>query len=188
MVVDKLADVDALLATRDSAIVKEWQLSDFADLQPADIPHDEASVQKGMQAFMKAQCMQCHIVKGHGVKLGPELTKISDRFKGTKLLQQLLEPSAEINKDYRNFQFLLDSGKSVGGVVIAEDKLSYRVASNLLNPDATTNVVKSEIDEKIESKISAMPVGLLNVLTREEILCLLGYLEVGGYELPGHGK
>ena len=64
----------------------------------AKLRTDERSIMRGMQAYTKARCNQCHLHSGHGVNLGPDLTKIGERFKGQKLLRQILEPSHEINK------------------------------------------------------------------------------------------
>ncbi|MBC8351637.1 MAG: c-type cytochrome [Planctomycetes bacterium] len=184
MVVAKdLADVEAMLAARKPSIVKEWTLADFAELKTE---HDEQSIMRGMQAFEKARCNQCHVVAGHGIKLGPDLTDVAKRLKGDKLLKQILEPSSEINKEYQTYQFLLANGKLVSGVIAKEDASNYHVITNLLIPTGITKVRKRDIDEKITSKISAMPPGMANVLTAEEIQNLLAFLESGGYKLPAH--
>ena len=79
-------------------------MSDFTQLNTDK--DDEQAVMRGMQAYMKARCNQCHVVAGHGINLGPDLTDVTKRFKGTKLLQQMLEPSKEINEKYRPYQFV----------------------------------------------------------------------------------
>lgn len=183
VVADDLADVEAMLAARKPSIVREWKLSDFSDLA---IDHNEQAIMRGMQAFEKARCNQCHVVAGHGIKLGPDLTDVAKRLKGEKLLQQILEPSSEINKEYQTYQFLLANGKVVSGFVTKEDDSHYHVITNLLIPTAITKVRKKDIDEKFVSKISAMPQGMANVLTAEEITNLLAFLESGGYQLPVH--
>ncbi len=60
--------------------------------------------------------------------------------------------------------------------------------SNLLLPQAVTRVAKARIEYKVASKISPMPAGLLNVLTKQEILDLLAFVESGGFKLPAHLK
>ena len=183
VVAEDLADVEGMLAAQKPTIVKEWTVADFASL---DVKHDERAVMRGMQAFEKARCNQCHVVAGHGINLGPNLTDISKRLKGEKLLKQILEPSSEINEKYQTYQFLLNDGKLVSGVIAKEDEANYYVITNLLIPTAVTEVRKKKIDEKIASKISAMPPGMANVLAADEIQNLLAFLEAGGYKLPGH--
>ena len=183
VVAEDLADVEAMLAARKPTVVKEWTLADFPKI---NVKHDEQSIMRGMQAFEKARCNQCHVVAGHGIKLGPDLTDVAKRLKGDKLLQQILEPSSEINKEYQTYQFLLTNGKLVSGVVAKEDQSGYDVITNLLIPTGVTKVRKQDVDEKITSKISAMPNGMANVLTAEEIQNVLAFLESGGYKLPKH--
>jgi len=58
------------------------------------------------------------------------------------------------------------------------------VVANLLNPKAITLVNKRQVRKKIASKLSPMPEGMINMLTKEEILDLLAFLEAGGYKVP----
>jgi hypothetical protein len=77
-------------------------------------------------------------------------------------------------------------GRVVTGVIVQEDAQEYRVATNLLTPHTLTRIRKAELDEKIASTVSPMPEGLLNVLTKDEILDLHAYVEAGGYKPPRH--
>jgi putative heme-binding domain-containing protein len=95
----------------------------------------------------------------------------------------MLDPSKSIHEKYRTMQFVLDSGKVVSGVVLEETPEAYRVATNLLTPDQFTVIKKDEIDERLPGTVSAMPAGLLNVLTRDEILDLVSFVEAGD-DLP----
>ena len=184
VVADDLNNVAKMLADhRKATIVNEWKMSDFDD-DPLTLK--DRSVMKGMMAFAKARCNQCHIVAGYGVNLGPNLTDVAKRFKGRKLLQQVLEPSVEINEKYRTVAIETTDGKLITGVQQREDATSIHLIPNLLVPQAITEVPKSKIEERFTSKISMMPAGLANVLTKDEILDLLAYLEAGGYQLPEH--
>src|SRR5213080_4859484 len=49
VVAKDLADVEAMLAARQPAVVKEWTLADFPDVSTT---RDEPAVMKGMQAFV----------------------------------------------------------------------------------------------------------------------------------------
>jgi hypothetical protein len=60
------------------------------------------------------------------------------------------------------------------------------LVTNLLTPDSTITIQKSEIELRLESKISSMPNGIVNILTKDEILALVGFLESDGYQLPLH--
>jgi putative heme-binding domain-containing protein len=184
MIVAKdLADVEAMLAARQPAIVKEWTLADFPDVKTTK---DDASLARGMTAFVKARCNQCHVVAGHGVNLGPDLVESVKKLKGWQLLEQILDPSSQINEKYQTTQFVLSDGRTISGVVTKEDPGEFHVLTNLLTPEAITRIAKTDIDQRVASKISPMPAGLANVLTKEEISALVSYLEAGGYQLPAH--
>jgi len=183
VVAEDLADVESMLAARRPKIVNQWKLDDFPQL---DIRRDDEAIAMGMQAFVKARCNQCHVIAGHGVNLGPDLKKSVTKYQGRKLLQQVLEPSSEIHEKYRNYQFFLDDGRIVSGVITKEEPDAYHVVANLLTPDAVTVVPKKRVEEKVASKVSPMPEGLANVLSKQEILDLLAFLEQGDYKLPEH--
>ncbi|MCA8997210.1 MAG: c-type cytochrome, partial [Planctomycetaceae bacterium] len=180
---ETLEAANKMLADLQPQIVREWSLADFPEIE---VKQDEQRVMRGMNAFMKARCTQCHKVAGHGVELGPDLADVAKRFQGKKLLQQLLEPSVEINKKFQPQQFILKNGKVVAGVVMEETDTMLHVVSNLLTPQMVTKVPVAQIEERIPSRVSPMPTGLLNVLQRDEILDLLTFLESGGYKLPDH--
>ncbi|MGC3972186.1 MAG: hypothetical protein QM775_34050 [Pirellulales bacterium] len=132
-----------------------------------------------MQVFMKVQCVQCHAVAGFGATLGPDLVETVKKLQGAELLRQILEPSVAIHPKYQTLQFVLDSGETVTGVVVKEDAESLFVIKNLLTPQDITTIKKSSVEEQEVSKVSAMPTGLLNTLTKSEILDLLTFLESG---------
>ncbi len=141
---------------------------------------------RGMQAFEKARCNQCHQLAGHGVNLGPDLSDVSKRFRGEKLLRQILEPSAEIHEKYRSWRFLLTSGQVVIGIITSEDETTVEVMTNLLIPDQKVSLQKSEIELRSESRISSMPAEMVDVLTKQEVIDLVGFLESDGFQLPEH--
>lgn len=189
VVADDLSQVEAMLAASQPKIVKEWVMSDFGEAEQfaEKIHDDEETLVRGMQAFVKARCHQCHILAGHGINLGPDLADAHKRFLGLKLLQQMLEPSAEINPKFVNTQFVLESGRVISGVVVQETPGELKVVSNLLNPNAFERVTPDEIEEQFASKISSMPTGLMNVLTEREILDLVSFVQ-NSDKLPAHLK
>ena len=185
VVADTEAHAKAILAGRKPTDVREWELADFSDLKTVG---DERTMMRGLQAWEKAKCNQCHMFAGHGVKLGPDLTDVGKRYRGRKLLRQILAPSTEINKDYQTVQILDISGAEKVGVVTEETTEFVRLMPNLLTPTKTVTVKQSDIEFRQNSKVSSMPTGLVNVLTKQEITDLVSMLEFGGYKLPSHLK
>ncbi len=180
MVVAKdLSEVDAMLAAAQPKIIRQWQMLDLHDLRSVDQPADEKRLMAGMQAFVKARCHQCHVVAGHGTNLGPDLLVSVKQLRGQDLLKQIIEPSSKIHEKYQSYKFLLDSGRIITGVIAQEDEQQYQVVTNLLTPSSVTTISKRDVEDKILSRTSPMPEGLLDVLTREEISDLLTFLEAG---------
>ena len=163
--------------------VKEWKVEDFAD-STEQLEHQ--SYARGLEMFRVASCIKCHRINCQGEKLGPDLTDISKRFTGRKLLQQILQPSSEINKQYQTHVVVTDAGKVFTGLLAKEDDESMHLLPNPLQPEQITLVPKDQIEESSVSTQSTMPTGLLMTLSREEILDLLAFLEAGGDPTHGH--
>lgn len=172
------ADIPKLLAAAKPKIVREWKMTDFGDLSLSD---DATTIMKGMAAFTKANCHQCHAMPGHHhhkglAALGPDLKGVGKRFQGRKLLKQILNPSDEIHKDFKSYKILTEDGKVLTGMIREETETDLLLIPSLLTPKITKKVAKKSIEFKAESKISQMPPGLVNVLTETEIRQLLSYL------------
>ena len=177
-----LKDVDKMLAARKKpAFSKNWKL---ADLEAEVANLKGRNVMRGMKAFMSARCNQCHQVAGHGINLGPDLTKVSEKFKGAALLEQILSPSKEINEKFQPWTFLTKDEEMISGVIQSENNKVVRVIQNLLNPTAVTIVKKRQTAKRVKSRVSSMPEGLLNSLRKEEIFDLLAFLQEGGFQVP----
>lgn len=184
-------EAKALVAAHQPTVVSQWKLKDFAGVQ--QFKKNENALMKGMQAFVKARCNQCHAVAGHGINLGPDLSDVAKRFKGQDLLKQIVEPSSQIHEKFKTIKFLLFSGRVTAGVVVKETRREYHVIENFLTPQKITKIRKKDVEQQAPSKVSTMPEGLINVLTREEVLNLVAFLEAGGHQMPehlnhGHGK
>lgn len=180
------AEAASMLEASLPKVIKEWTMADFADFESVARSKDPMAIAKGMAAFVNARCNQCHVMAGQGVNLGPDLTESVKTLKGVELLRQVLEPSSKINEKFQNHQFVTTEGRVITGVIVNESEEAFEVATNLLTPNTLTTIRKSDIEEKLASKISPMPAGLLNTLTKEQILDLHAYLENGDFTLPEH--
>ncbi len=176
------AEAERLLEACRPTIVKAWKLEDFPVVNPS---RDEAALSRGMHAFAKAQCTQCHVAAGHGVNLGPNLVNSVKKLRGRELLAHMLDPSLKIDDQYRTVQFVLDDGRVESGVVAGETAAAWKIRTNLLAPDVIKLLAKASVDERVPSQVSPMPAGLLNVLTHEEVLDLVSFVEAGDGLPPG---
>ena len=178
------AEATAMLEAGRPAIVREWSMADFSAEDLSSLTANTRNLELGMAAFVKARCSQCHVVGGAGVNLGPDLVDSRKTLKGAELLQQILEPSLKIHEKFQAWQFVTDDGRVVTGVVVKETNDELQIAADLLRPGSLTSLKKSTIEEQVRLTVSAMPPGLLNGLTKTEILQLLVWLEHGELVLP----
>jgi putative membrane-bound dehydrogenase-like protein len=124
--------------------------------------------------FEKAQCTTCHRVWENGGRVGPDLTNIGSIRSGSDILESLVLPSSTIAQGYETLNVTMKDGEIYTGVRIGknDDPLLLRLASGT---EMTLHL--PQIERIDRSKLSLMPEGLLNTLTRDEVRDLLGYLQ-----------
>jgi putative heme-binding domain-containing protein len=158
---------------------RDWKYDELiADVQKLPMGR---SWDVGKELFKVASCTGCHKMNGEGNVFGPDLTKL-DAKKGTTehILRSILEPSRDIDEKYQSFIFALDSGRQVTGMVVEENDDQYKIVIDPLAKDKATVLSKEEVEAYKKSKLSLMPSGLMNKLTREEILDLVAYVFAKG--------
>ncbi|MEZ6062515.1 MAG: PA14 domain-containing protein [Planctomycetaceae bacterium] len=153
----------------------EWKLADLqADTD--HLMHRANNFKLGQQLFKVASCVGCHRLNDQGANIGPDLTKLPKEYTATDVLDHMLNPSKKIDEKYQSNIFILSSGKTVTGLVVKETDDEVTLVDNPSDPEKTTTISKSDIDEREISKVSIMPQGVLNKLTKAEILDLLAYV------------
>lgn len=181
-------DMDTYLATAGIAQqpqITEWKLSDLApDLPKVAIGRN---LENGKELFTKLACAQCHKLGSQGYAYGPELTDVLVRYKNdrTNVFEQILEPSKAIDDRYRNYNFELKNGdEPVLGMILKEDADTLSIQTGPAD-SLVQKLKKSDIEKRTAQASSPMPVGLLNTLSKDQILDLLAYIESAGAP-PAH--
>jgi putative heme-binding domain-containing protein len=158
--------------------VQDWKMADLTgDLE--QVAHGRNFAQ-GQDAVFATQCLMCHRMGDEGGAVGPELTGIASRFSVHDILESILEPSKVISEQYANIDFVLKNGATATGRVISETDDTIVLRPSMLAP-GTQEIHKADIKSREVSKISPMPPGLVNMLSKQEILDLLAYLEAAGH-------
>src|SRR5205823_4414017 len=129
-----------------------------------------ADLSKGRAVFVK-NCATCHRLFGEGAKIGPELTG-SQRANLDYVLENVLDPSAVVPKEYQVTVFELKSGRVLQGIITQETERAVTVQTQ----NEAVVVPKEEIETRTETKTSMMPEGLFDKLTNEEVRDLVAYL------------
>ncbi len=131
----------------------------------------KADLHLGRAVFAKT-CQQCHTLYGVGAKIGPEITG-ANRANLDYLLENILDPSAVIPKEYAATTIALLNGRSVLGIVKSETPAAVQIqtATELLT------IARSDIETVRPSAVSMMPDDLLKPLKQHEIAALFAYLK-----------
>lgn len=177
-----------------------WFGQQFPDQPPATLPEDTAankwtfedlqkflasdegsrgSADRGSLVFEKAQCVKCHKYGARGEGIGPDLTSVSRRFQRKEILESVLYPSQVISDQYGSKTVVTNDGLTYAGIVGAAGEGSIVV---LQSNGEKKVLAEAEIAEIAPNPKSAMPEGLFNDLTLEEIADLMAYLS----EPPSH--
>ncbi len=157
--------------------VRKWTVEDILVKTEENSRRD---LQRGKEMFAAAACIQCHRIGGTGVLIGPDLTAAGRRFSRRDLLTSIIEPSKVIAENYRSVQIVTSSGQTyVGQTILAGDYRSprLRLATDPTNPLQTIEIDKNDIEQQKPSEVSWMPTGLLDTLSRDEILDLVAFIE-----------
>jgi putative heme-binding domain-containing protein len=157
--------------------VKEWKLDEL--LPGFDAAMTGRNFAKGKAAFDAAQCSACHRFRFDGGSVGPDLTAVGSRFSRRDILESILAPSKVVMEQFQNTTIFKKDGDDVSGRIVEEDDKRVVLITNPLTGDRA-EVMKKDISRREHSKLSPMPEGLVNVLTKDEILDLVAYLESGG--------
>jgi len=147
--------------------------ADFAKYQRLlnDKAVASANPNNGRFVFQRT-CWSCHKMYEDGGNLGPDLTG-SNRANVGYLLSNILDPSGEIQEDYKMVVLTTQDGRTISGNITGESERQLTLRT--INQDALV-LNKSDIQTREQTDKSIMPEGLLNTLTEEEVLDLMAYM------------
>lgn len=137
----------------------------------------KSDLAKGRQLFIK-NCASCHKLYDDGGDIGPALTG-AQRSNIDYILENVLDPSAVVPRDYQVTVIDLKSERRINGIVKQETRKSLTVQTT----NETLIIPKDEIEARTQSKMSIMPDGLFDKLNEQEIRDLVAYLR-GKEQVP----
>jgi len=155
-------------------------------LRPSSQPATQAEVlaamnsadpQRGRELFMHprgAGCVKCHAMHGDGKMLAPDLSDLGNRAKTAEtIIASILDPSAVITEGFAQQQILTLDGKVISGAVIEETGRSLK----LVGTDGIVNTVnKTDIEERVGTKVSPMPSGFDITMSAQQIADIASWL------------
>jgi putative heme-binding domain-containing protein len=143
-------------------------------------PLSNRDFETGKNMFVASLCSSCHIMRGEGGAIGPDLTQIGSRFSAKDILEHTLDPNKEVSDQYAATVFEMRDGSSIVGRLINDEGGKYFVSQNPFTPNALREIPKADVVSTKLSKSSIMLPGLFYRLNDEEIKDLVAYMVAGG--------
>jgi len=156
----------------------EWTLDELSAATKTGLK--ARSFENGRKLFGAAACFTCHRFGNEGGMTGPDLTAAGGRYSPHDLLDQIINPSKEINEQFAPIVVTLKNGDRMEGVVVNLNGDTVTLNTDLSDPNQRENVDRKEVKSIEASKVSPMPPQLLNLLTKEEVLDLVAYILSSG--------
>jgi putative heme-binding domain-containing protein len=139
---------------------------------------ERADPAAGRMVFEKT-CANCHRLFGAGGEIGPDITG-AQRTNLDYLLENLLDPSAAVSKDYQMEIIETAAGRVITGLVVAETEAALTIQT----ANEKVIVPQGEVENRVQSPLSMMPDGMLQQLTLDQVRDLLAYLSGPGQVAP----
>ncbi|ADG68557.1 membrane-bound dehydrogenase domain protein [Planctopirus limnophila DSM 3776] len=131
----------------------------------------KASLGDGRVLFT-THCAKCHKLYGEGGAIGPDLTG-AQRSNLDYLLENILDPSSVVSKDYRMSVAELEDGRVLSGIIVEQTPRTL----TLQTQTEKLTIERSEIVELTPTNLSPMPDGILQPLSESQIRDLIAYLK-----------
>lgn len=136
--------------------------------------------------FGKAKCTSCHMVKGRGGHLGPDLSRVGAARSRAYLTESIREPNKDLSLgyadpnnhygiplEYDTVIIMTREGKRIRGVAKNEDAFSIQL---LAEDDQLHFYLKRDLGKVRHERRSLMPAYTVEMLNDDELQDLLAYL------------
>lgn len=158
--------------------VKEWELDELSEAASKGMKG--RSFDTGRKMFAAGGCFACHRFGNEGGMTGPDLTGSGGRYNPHDLLDQIVNPSKEINEQFVPIVLTQLDGVTHTGVVVNLSGDGVTVNTDMFDPNQRVTVDRKNVKSIEPSKVSPMPSGLLSLMRKEEILDLVAYILSAG--------
>lgn len=155
-----------------------WKLEDLSEAAKSGMKGRDFV--RGKKMFAASACYACHRFGNAGGMTGPDLTGAGGRYSPHDFLDQIINPSKEINEQFAPIVVTRKNGETLSGVVVNLSGDNVTINTDLSDPNQRVNVDRKTVETIEPSKVSMMPPNLLMMLTKDEILDLVAYVLSAG--------
>jgi putative heme-binding domain-containing protein len=120
-----------------------------------------------------ATCANCHVVRGVGKGVGPDLSEIGSKLTREAMLVAILDPSAGISHNYETFAVQTDSGEVGTGLLVSqtEEEIILKDAQGIERKYPREEVLEFKKQEK-----SLMPENLHHNFDEQGLVDIVEYM------------
>ena len=152
-----------------------WQLVTYLrtlsrDVDVASLP---GSVEAGRATFERLDCGRCHMVRGRGGRLGPDLSRVGERRGPDELAEDLTEPNAEVAPRWWTVRVTRADGTVVEGLRMGEDTFNLRIMDD---EERLRSFSKASLRFVEREQKSTMPAEPLPDTERDDLVAYLASL------------
>ena len=152
-----------------------WQIVAYVNtlrIDPGD--YDLAgNLDRGRRIFDgKGNCASCHMVRGKGSRLGPDLSTVANRRKPDELKTDLTNPDETVEPRWWTLKVTRADGSFVEGLRMNEDTFTLRI---MAADENLWHFSKNELQSVERIETSTMP-SVTGTLTASEVDDLVAYL------------
>lgn len=155
-----------------------WKLTAELSEEILSLAKSQGAAARGELIYRreKLQCVKCHAIGSAGGLVGPNLISVGGSSQPDYILESLLNSSAKLKEGYTTTTVVTSEGAVVNGIVIGrtEDAVRLRLADG-----KETQIAEDEIELEKPGR-SLMPDGLLDSLTKAELVDLVSFLSALG--------
>ncbi|MDA1049835.1 MAG: PQQ-dependent sugar dehydrogenase [Planctomycetota bacterium] len=147
-------------------------------IRPEAILAMSGDAERGKAVFFQTsgvQCKSCHKIGGVGTDIGPDLSQIGKKYDRAKILENILEPSKEIDPKFRVHLVQTVDGQIHSGLLIENEppEVVLKDAKGQL-----ISIPSADVEQLAPQQQSMMPDLLLRDLTAEQVADLIAYLSL----------
>jgi putative heme-binding domain-containing protein len=160
------------------AYIRSLRATASEDFVPGDVGHGEKIF------WSKGRCAECHMIRGRGGILGPDLSNIGGEQPLSASRDSLTKAKPRVPRGYQPVEVVTADGRKLSGIAKNDNNFSLQLLDNQGRLDLFT---RDELREVIYGKHSLMPSDFGTTLTTEELQDLLAFLSrqaIQGAERP----
>ena len=159
---------------------RRWTVEEALPLVEGQLKNRDFA--QGKMMYDATRCSSCHMMRGEGGGIGPDLTQLGTRFTVKDMLESIIDPNKVVSDQYAATVFTMKDGSSILGRLTNQDENTYFISQNPFAPEVIREIPKKDVLNTKYSYISVMYPGLINRLNEEELKDLMAYLMAGGNE------